>query len=54
MAWQEAARHTGIPARTFWSLIERKEITSGKVGRRVMIKPSAIRAYLKLHETQAL
>ena len=54
MPWREAARQTGIPERTFWALIERREIVKQPVGARVMIRPSAIRAYLKRVEVPAV
>ena len=54
MPWREAARQTGIADRTFWGLLERSEIIKQLVGVRVMIRPSAIRAYLKRLEIPAI
>lgn len=45
MPWREAARQTGIPANSFWLLLQSRQIEKHPVGKRVMVTPSAIRAY---------
>lgn len=54
ISWQEAAVEVGMAPRTFWGLIEQREIARLYVGRRAMLKPSAIRAYLKTKEVAAV
>ena len=54
MHWKEAAAQAGIPERTFWRLIDRREIDVLHHPGRVLVKPSAIRAYLAKQEVKAL
>ena len=54
MPWKEAAKQTGIPERSFFGLIQRREIKVQPVGKRTMIRPSAIRAYLQRLEIQPI
>ena len=54
MPWKEAASHMGIPERSFLALVQRREITVQPVGRRTMVRPSAIRDYLERQEIKAI
>ena len=53
MPWTEAARECGIPERSFYAIIQSEQIASQMVGKRLMIRPSAVRAYLKRGEKAA-
>lgn len=54
MPWEEAAKETGIALRTFRALMDRREIDVQKVGRRSMIRPSAVKAYLERNAKRAV
>ena len=54
MPWREAAVQAGIPERSFFDLIKRREISVQPVGRRTMVRPSAIRAFLDRQEIKAV
>ena len=54
MPWREAAAQTGIPANSFWLLLQSRQIEKQPVGKRVMVTPSAIRAYLARVKVPAL
>ena len=46
MPWREAAKQMGMAANSFWLLLQSRQIEKQPVGKRVMVRPSAIRAYL--------
>ena len=54
MPWREAAREAGIPENSFWLLLQSRQIEKQPVGKRIMVRPSAIRAYLDSRRVSAL
>ncbi len=54
MFWKDAAVEAGIAERTFWRLLENREIAKATIGGRVKVRPSAIRKYAEQQEEPAL
>ena len=54
MPWREAAKEIGMPERTFWRLLERREIAKIMLGGRAKVRPSALRKYTDKQEVSEL
>ena len=54
MRWKEAAAEAGIAERTFWRLLETRQIDKVEIGGLIKVRPSAIRKYVERQEVPAL